>query len=489
MKRPITSPHEDLAITDSASISKSSPKSARSQGNWMRYLVLGLLTNAAIWGGALYYIKVTKPNYSTELALSLPSAGSASNINLPGIGQASSKSDSPYMSTNQDPRENYKFLALSKPVLETAANKLNMPLQDFGKPRAKVLDNTTLMTFEFQGTTPEEAYKKSLALYEALQVKINELRIKEAAQQDKTLQSTLGESQKKLKAAQTRLSEYKARSGLTSTDQLTNLSQNIEQLRRQRAEVLAKQQDANARLQGLSSSLDLSAKQAADAFVLQADSLFQQYLQDYSEANSLFVALQSKFLPDHPALIQQQAKLNAAQTALLRQGRSLLKRPVTIASLEELNLSKSGGSGTSRDALFLELVTVQTEAQGLQAEARSLNQQLALLENRLKSLAQQEVSLADLMRDVQIAEAVFSSTLARLDLSKSNISSSYPQLQIFTEPTIPTSASAPNKKLVLLGAALGSLFCTNGLLLLWLRDRKISRSSTLVKHTYLDTSP
>ncbi|HEY9301204.1 MAG TPA: hypothetical protein VIQ31_33555, partial [Phormidium sp.] len=340
-----------------------------------------------------------------------------------------------------------------------------------------------------QGTTPEEAYKKSLALYEALQVKINELRIKEAAQQDKTLQSTLGESQKKLKAAQTRLSEYKARSGLTSTDQLTNLSQNIEQLRRQRAEVLAKQQDANARLQGLSSSLDLSAKQAADAFVLQADSLFQQYLQDYSEANSLFVALQSKFLPDHPALIQQQAKLNAAQTALLRQGRSLLKRPVTIASLEELNLSKSGGSGTSRDALFLELVTVQTEAQGLQAEARSLNQQLALLENRLKSLAQQEVSLADLMRDVQIAEAVFSSTLARLDLSKSNISSSYPQLQIFTEPTIPTSASAPNKKLVLLGAALGSLFCTNGLLLLWLRDRKISRSSTLVKHTYLDTSP
>jgi uncharacterized protein involved in exopolysaccharide biosynthesis len=181
------------------------------------------------------------------------------------------------MSTNQDPRENYKFLALSKPVLEAAANKLNMPLQDFGKPRAKVLDNTTLMTFEFQGTTPEEAYKKSLALYEALQVKINELRIKETAQQDKTLQSTLGESQKKLKAAQTRLSEYKARSGLTSTDQLTNLSQNIEQLRRQRAEVLAKQQDANARLQGLSSSLDLSAKQAADAFVLQADSLFQQY--------------------------------------------------------------------------------------------------------------------------------------------------------------------------------------------------------------------
>jgi uncharacterized protein involved in exopolysaccharide biosynthesis len=92
------------------------------------------------------------------------------------------------------------------------------------------------------------------------------------------------------------------------------------------------------------------------------------------------------------------------------------------------------------------------------------------------------------MRDVQIAEAVFSSTLARLDLSKSNVSSSYPQIQIFTEPTIPTAASAPNKKLVLLGAALGSLFCTNGLLLLWLRDRKISRSSALVKHTYLDTS-
>jgi uncharacterized protein involved in exopolysaccharide biosynthesis len=77
-----------------------------------------------------------------------------------------------------------------------------------------------------------------------------------------------------------------------------------------------------------------------------------------------------------------------------------------------------------------------------------------------------------LKRDLQIAEAVFSSTLARLDIGRSNASGSYPLLQLLAEPSLPEAPSSPPPQLVLLGATLGSLFLTMGLVLLWRRQQR-----------------
>lgn len=41
-------------------------------------------------------------------------------------------------------------------------------MQCFGAPKIKIVDNTTLMRFEFQGKTPTEAQKKSQAFYNTL---------------------------------------------------------------------------------------------------------------------------------------------------------------------------------------------------------------------------------------------------------------------------------------------------------------------------------
>jgi uncharacterized protein involved in exopolysaccharide biosynthesis len=73
---------------------------------------------------------------------------------------------------------------------------------------------------------------------------------------------------------------------------------------------------------------------------------------------------------------------------------------------------------------------------------------------------------------MQVAEAVFSSTLTRLDIGKSNASGSYPLIQVVAEPSLPDSATSPKKSYVYFGAAVGSLFSTTGLVLLWLRSCK-----------------
>lgn len=470
-------------MTNSLMISNSLPKPAVKQGHWPLYLVVGLLANAAIWSSALLYLSKQQPVYNSTLSVTLPGSESAANVNLPNIGQASYQSSSPYAIATQDPRENYKILAESEAVLKEAATKLNMPLEEFGKPKIKIIPNTGVMMFDFKGASPEKARSKSFALYNALEVTLNKLRTQEIAQKNMSLQSALVFSQNKLEAAQARLSDYKARSGLSSNEQLNDLSSNIEELRRKRAEILGQQQQMSARLGQLSTNLKLSAGEATDAFVLQADQLFQQHLKDYNDASTSLVVLGSKFTPDHPTVISEKARQNAAQTALMSQSQSVLGRPVNQATIQQFNLS-STSSAAAREKLFQEVVVVQADRQGFQAQGQEINRQIAQLEARLRTMAQQESVLDALTRNVQIAEAVFSSTLAKLDLGRSNDYGSYPLIQMFGEPSLANTSSSPNKKFVLLGVALGSLFLNTGFVSLWLRRRK-----TWIPEQKLDESP
>ncbi|OUL33339.1 hypothetical protein BV372_16740 [Nostoc sp. T09] len=469
-------------IEISAEYSGKSGKLSATRGRWQRYFFLGLATNLVFWASAFLYLKVTPPTYTSSSAINLPGAWTNANVNLPNIGQANYENVSPYAAlSTQDPREIYKFIAESEPVLKAAASQLNMSLEEFGNPRLKLIVNTSLMSVEFQAASPEKARIKSIAFYQALQARLNELRNQEASQRDIGYQSALTSSQKKLAIVQKRLSNYKASSGLSSDNQITDLTTNIEQLRRQRAEILAQQQQASTRLAQLSANLKLSAGQATDAFTLQSDQIFQQNLKNYSDASAAVVVLESKFLPNHPTLVTEKAKRDAAQQALLDRGQSLLGRPVSLATLKQLNLSSNNFSNTApRDTLFQELVKVQADQKGLTTQAQALDQQIAQLESRLKILTQQQTTLDSLKRDTQIAEAVFSSTLTRLDISKSNTFGSYPLIQLVSQPTLPKNPSSPNKKLVLLGAASGSLFVSLGLVLLWWRERKNSISDKTV---------
>ena len=445
-------------------------KSVANRGRWTLYLLLGLATNVAFWASALFYLKITPPTYTSSSAINLPGAASNANVNLPGIGQASYENSSPYaIGSSQDPRENYKFIAESEPVLKAAADQLNMSSGEFGKPQIKVLVNTSVMTVEFKGASPQEAQNKSLAFYKALEARLNELRTQEAIRRDVGFQTGLNSSQRKLQSAQKRLSDYKARSGLNSDEQIKDLTTNIEQLRRQRAEILAQQQQATTRLKQLSANLKLSAPQATDAFVLQTDQIFQQNLKNYSDASAALVVLESKFLPNHPTVVAEKAKRDATQEALLSRGQSLLGQPVSLATLKQLNLS-STASDSGRDALFQQVVTVQADQKGLTAQAQAIGEQINRLENRLKKLAQQESNLDALKRDMQVAEAVFSTTLTRLDIGKSNAFGSYPLIQVVAEPSLPDSPTEPKKSYVYLGAGLGSFLSTTGVVLLWLRD-------------------
>jgi uncharacterized protein involved in exopolysaccharide biosynthesis len=456
---------------------------------WLSYLFWGIIANSLIWSLGVLYLKLTPPSYTSQFSLILPGSGSGVNLNLPEIGSATSSSSSPFGSPSQDPRANYQYIASDDNVIDDAAKSLSITPKEFGKPKSKLIDNTTILQFEINASSPQNARDRSYALYRALSRKLSQLRAEEMSKRDVGTQATLESAQVKLQNAQKRLSEYKAKSGLNSTDQVKDLSSNIEQLRKQKAETLAQQQQVSQRLQQLSSDLGLSVKEAANAFTLNADQLFQQNLKDYNESTAALTVLRSKWGDKHPSVVKEIAKQEAAQSALLGRAKLLLGRDISQANLARLSLSSTAGASNSRDTLFKDLVTVQADRSGIVAQNETLTQQIELLESRLNRLSQKASTLDRLHRDAQIAEAVFASTLAKLDLGKSEIFVAYPLVQLISEPSLPKDPTSPKPLFVYIGASLGSVLATLAVLLLYLRHRRQTKYQIDSLPLQVDSSP
>lgn len=449
------------------------------------YIFLILAANIGLFGVAIAYALNVKPNYTSTWALTLPSAGMTTDINLPNIGDASARVQSPYNNaTTRDPRDNYKFLLTSRPVISRAATELGLEPSEFGRPTVSTIDNTTIMTLEVEGATPEEAQQKSYALYNAFQETLRELRAEEMARQNEGVQEALSNAEAKLIEAQRRLAAYKAGTELTSTSQIDRLSANIEDLRQQRALLVAQFEESNARLSQLSNNLEISPREAAEAFTLNSDPVFQQNLADYSDATAQINALSTQLGPNHPTLVREATRRAATEQAMLERAQALLGRSVNLGTLAQLNIGGAGAQA-GRGALFQDTVLAQVDQRGLAAQIDALSEQIIVLENRLKNFVQEGVTLETLTRDVTIAEAIFSSTMARLDLSQADSTGSYPQVQMVTEPSLPQGNKPLKAQLALVGALFGSFFITTGLITLWIMDNKRSRKQPeLAPSTY-----
>ncbi|NEO99000.1 MAG: hypothetical protein F6K58_10035 [Symploca sp. SIO2E9] len=451
--------------------SSPSSKSAESQRRWMRYLSLGIILNAAVWGVTLVHLEVSKPTYTSKWTYSLPGARSFTRVNIPNLGAASSEVGSPYSDRSQDPREKYKFIAGSKSVMETSATELDIDIAEFGKPKIQVVDNTTMMNFEISGTSPEEARNKAFAIRKAFENRLEQLRIQETQEENKPIEQAVDSARRNLEIAERRLAQHKAKTGLSSTQQVAQVSENLENLRREEIQLLAQKQETTASLQQLSSNLDTSAQQVSDAFILKSDQLFQQHLQDYSEATSQLEILRPTYGPNHPAVIRESAKQKGARAAILERSQSLLGRPTDLAKISDLAVDNGERNGTARESLFRQIVEVKAAREGLQASSQELAKQIAQLESRFKTMTQDALTLQTLERDVRIAETVFSTAFTQLDTAKLAKSGSYPKLELIAQPSLPSESApvAQMRKMAFLGATAASVLISLGLFSLWLR--------------------
>ncbi|MEL6494480.1 MAG: response regulator [Cyanobacteria bacterium J06623_7] len=460
--------------------------------SWRSFLPYWLLGNAALLGMALLYLGLKSPTYTSKWAISLPSRQNSSSVSIPDVGSVSSNSESPYRNSLFDPREDYKFLARKKEILTQAAQKVGMKRQEYGKPEIEIVDNTTMMELSVEGDTPQEAQQKAIALQEVIEQKIQQLRDGQISQTDRNLQASLEKSQSTLEEARAKLANFRNSSALGARDKAGNLSANLEELRRQAAEAEAQLQQSKVQVQRLADNLGMSTDTARDAFALHSDSLFQQYLAEYTRLSGELVTIEAKYQSDSPNVVGKLQEVAQARQLMLERGGNVLQRTPSPQLLEQLNLSTGNENNSYRGSLLQDIVSLQSESDGLAAKSQELARQVQQLETKEQELVQQDTVLSKLQKEVKFAETVYSSNLAKSRLAESNLYDAYPQIQVAIQPNVPEKPSSPDPSAVTLGTLMASIFLTTALTSWWATSKEaipaLSQSQNNHNHRVLASS-
>ena len=429
-----------------------------------------LASIAAVWALALAYLVLMPASYVSHWTMILPGSGSTSSMSLETIGQASSTPAGHFSSAQMSPKVIYKEIAESEQVRQAAAKALNMKLGQFGKPRVKLIDETSLMLFEMGAKDPALAHNKANALIDAFGKQLDLLRRDELDKRSSAVRDNLKSYQAQLNAARARISAMQRETGIISATQFNEATSSIVLTRRKMADISAELAKSSAEQDRLAARLGVSPELAAVALKLAADPSFAKLAGDYAEGSALFHGDTFRLGPKNPYLINARRKQDAA-----------LARMEDIARTAGIDLTPHLKkllllANTSHQAdLFKALISVESTVEGRRRELAALETGLNQQEARVRAMSQDAARLEDLRKDHLVAEAVFTSALARLDTTKSDIYGSYPIVQILASPDLPDSQLHPRPGYALAGGIAGSLMSSIAWMLLWLRTTYLLR--------------
>ena len=428
-----------------------------------KFIIPGLVI---IWSLTLVCVFFSAPLYKSSWTVLLPATDRASTIKLDQIGEMVSNSGSAYSNISVSPKTTYREIALSQAVIKKAASNLGLTVAEFGKPKIKLIDQTSAMVFTVSSKDANSALKKARMFNQVFQQTLELLRQDEFDRQQEGMNAQLELAKQALFEERNQILAYQQESKVVSSEQFDEMALNTERLRLKFAGIQGEYENSRGLSTALQAHLSLTPDQAREVLLLQADKSVSDMLKLYGELKSQIAANQTKLAPKHPKmlkLLKEAAALDEKLTKLINQRTVNLKQKKTQDILSLLRYE-------SRD-LVLEYLSSIAKTQGLNNQVLMISEKLDEFEARLSSHSKDAARLADLQRNHQIAEAIFSTALAKIDASKLDIYAAYPLLQMLTEPALPETSEKLYKLLTLVGAILASFLFIAGVFLLCLRSK------------------
>lgn len=421
--------------------------------------------------GIAYWLLATR-EYKSQWSLLLPGTGIGTSVNLDRIGQAASSSVSAYSSPALDPKQNYAAIALSAPVLDRAKVLMGDQWRDHYKPVIKQKQQTTLMVFSVVALSPAKAKAAGDALLQALEEQLQTLRQQEQQKQSEAATVFLNQAGDDVEYSQNKLTLFQQQTGLLTETQFEDLIKRRAELQYLYDQKKASLDQMAASMAQLQQRLNLSNEQAAQGLQLTTDPLLARLMQAYAEAQTQLDLLDQSLGNKHPRRVDLKQQLDAAISAIAKHAQSA-GLPSTANQLRLLSVTLPGVNTVSPQnaRLLAEMVEMDYRTIGSKAELLSIQQQLSQTTNEISQFQKHIGQLKALKRDQQIATAIFSSTLARTDISRSDPFQSYPLTQVLMPPTVPTHPSNPRLILLLVGIFASNIFSTGGYLLWRFRHR------------------
>lgn len=433
-------------------------------GRLKRYAVLAIPGLAAIWALAIAYVTLAPVAYTSQFTLILPGSGAGASVNLAEIGQASTMTASPFSQASLSPTESYKRIMTSRPVIEDASARVGLKPYEFPNPIIKLVDQTQLMIVRINGGSPEAAQANAEALQAAFLDQLEILRRSEGAAREEAYREYVDGFREAVSRTRRATLEAQTDSDLVSIDQFETILAGLEILRGERLDQSVEASSLEGQIAELSALVDLTPQAAMNAFLLRADAEARALLGALADQEAEFAALAQRLGPNHPERARAERSLAATHAALAGRGAELTGvAPAELRRLLDLS------AGEERGAMMERLVVAAADLRAVRARIAALDEKIAETNARVRALTPVAAALDDLQRDHQVAEAVFSSALARIDTTKTDFFASYPLVQTLETADRPAYPSEPMRVLAIAGAVLASLFWIMGLMLLWIR--------------------
>jgi uncharacterized protein involved in exopolysaccharide biosynthesis len=436
-----------------------------SVGRYRRYLAILLPLLAAIWVATIAYLMLMPPSYSSSFTLILPGSGVGSSLNVESIGQAQSSATSAFSSATLSPTENYKQLISADVTLRRAATLAHENEGEFPDPAIKLIDQTNLISVDVKGPSAAIARKRAEALRQAFLEQLDELRADEADKREFSDRKHLESLAEKVKETQRKLIAFQASHGLATLDQFNSRISSVDTLREKEREMRTNLRQQTGVASRLGGSLQSGTGGANVAMRLRGDPVFQELAARYASSNADAEQKSGTLGPEHAAMAQATSERQELRSALVKRGRELTGLSAQ-ALLNSVDIQVADG----RSNLMQALVVGDAQAAGTGAALAEIRRDLAREKSRSPQLISQASELADLQRDHRVAEAVFSSALARVDTNKQDPYASYPLVQTLADPSLPRKPSSPSVIIALAGAVASSMLILVAFLLLWLRQ-------------------
>ncbi|HEX4891865.1 MAG TPA: hypothetical protein VFV47_01150 [Hyphomicrobiaceae bacterium] len=435
------------------------PKRPRSK---IPFVFGAFLSWVLIWALVAAYCFLMPETYGSRWTLIMPGSGSSVSVSLESIGQSSSHPANQFASSSHSPKVIYKEIAQSDQVRAAAAHALDMTPAEFGRPRIRLIEETSLLLLEMRGPTPEIAQKKAMALHQALEEQLDALRRDELAKRAAVVRANLQGYQDQVTAARARIIEAQRRSGLASVAQYNEISSSVVLARRRLVELRSEIERLSNEQALLVERVGVDPATAAVALRLSSDPAFVRLANEFADANAAHQAETGRLGPSNPFLVNARKR----RSAVLEQLASLPGAVVSDAT-QDLERVALLISHSQRGDLLKTVVSNESALEGRRNEARALEEQIAALQNEVKTMGEASAQLEDLRKDQLVAEAVLTSAIARLDTSKSDVYGSYPLLQVLAAPDLPDFPSQPIVPLAVLGGLVGSLLAAFAWTLAW----------------------
>jgi len=433
-------------------------------GVFLFRVLVAILLIAPIWGLAYAYVTYAPKTYATEIFMILPGEGSSASVNLDQVGQASSSSSSPWSSNKLSPVESYRKLIMTETVHRRAALKRAMLPDDFPRPKIKLIDQTNFITIKIRGKTPEAAQANAQALLDAFYEELTQLRTDFAEARERPNRIAIRTYQARVNETRAAIVAFQARTGLASEDQFNERIALVERTSKRVRDVEAELERQAGEVRTLQMVLGADAIQAALALKLRADPVFQALLTEMSAAKITFEKARIAYGDKHPKYLSARREYVSLTDAMIERGKVITGKDTkefrSLADLathgqRELMLGTMVEQAASRDGLMSELVTLRSQHSTAIAD--------------VKRLAGPAAKLDHLIREHQVALAVFASALAKADTTKADQFAAYPLAQIVEVPLANPKPVSPSRKIALLATVAATFFILIGLMMIWMR--------------------